>query len=174
MRHFVVLASIITAAFVGMVVLGNRPAAVAQGATPTATFDHPVVGAWWTANDAPGPGVETAYALFHADGTYLEVDPNIGVGIGVWQATGERTADLTAIYQDINPDPAVAAPGTVTVRKSVEVDPIGEAFTGSITVEVRIPNGTVVFTESYTGRGTRLGAEPIVPLGTPMVGIPVP
>ena len=146
----------------------------AQVATPAARTQHPVVGAWWTANDAPGPGTNTATAIFHADGAYLEVDPNIGVGIGVWQATGERTADLTAVYQDINPDPAVAAPGTVTVRKSVEVDEIGEAFTGSLTVEVRIPNGAVVFTDSYTGRGARLGIEPNAPLGTPMVGTPVP
>src|SRR5918993_285727 len=91
MRHFVVLVSIIAAGAAGIVMLGTRSAAVAQDATPAATVDHPVVGAWWTANDAPGPGVETAYALFHADGTYLEVDPNIGVGIGVWRATGERS-----------------------------------------------------------------------------------
>jgi hypothetical protein len=146
----------------------------AHDATPAARADHAVVGAWWTANDAPGPGVQTAAAIFHADGTYLEVDPNIGVGIGVWQATGERTADLIAIYQDIDPDPAVSAPGTVTVRKTVEVDETGDTFTGSLTVEVRIPDGTVVFTASYTGRGTRLEVEPVLPLGTPLAATPVP
>jgi hypothetical protein len=62
----------------------------------------------------------------------------------------------------------------VTVRKSVEVDATGEAFSGSLTVEVRIPDGTIVFTASYTGRGTRLGVEETVPLGTPMAGTPVP
>jgi CubicO group peptidase (beta-lactamase class C family) len=143
-------------------------------ATLAASAEHPIIGSWWSANDAPGPGVQTATAIFHADGTYLEVDPNIGVGVGVWQATGERTADLIAVYQDIDPDPAVAAPGTVTVRKSVEVDATGEAFSGSLTVEVRIPDGTIVFTASYTGRGTRLGVEETVPQGTQMAGTPVP
>ena len=172
MRHFVVLASIITATFVGMVMLGNRPAAVAQGATPTATLNHPVVGAWWTANDAPGPGVETAHALFHADGTYLEVDPNIGVGVGVWRATGERSAELTYVFQDIDPEPATTAPGTVTVRQSVAVDASGNAFAAPLTVEVRIPDGTVVFSAAYTARGTRLEVEPMLPLGTPPIGTP--
>jgi hypothetical protein len=157
----------------GTIVLTFNPV-TAQDATPAARAEHPVVGSWWSANDAPGPGVQTAAAIFHADGTYLEVDPNIGVGVGVWQGTGERTADLIAVYQDIDPDPAVAAPGTVTVRKSVEVDATGEAFSGSLEVEVRIPDGTVVFTASYTGRGTRIGIEETVPLGTPLAGTPVP
>jgi hypothetical protein len=172
MRHFMVLASIIAATLVGMVVFGNRPAAVAEESTPTATADHPVIGAWWTANDAPGPGVETAYALFHADGTYLEVDPNIGVGIGVWRATGERSAELTYVFQDIDPEPATTAPGTVTVGQSVAVDVSGNAFTAPLTVEVRIPDGTVVFSAAYTARGTRLEVDAMLPLGTPPVGTP--
>jgi hypothetical protein len=155
-----------------VVVLGARPAAVAQEATPSATADHPVVGAWWTANDAPGPGVETAYAVFHADGTYLEVDPNIGVGVGVWRATGERSAELTYVFQDIDPEPATTAPGTVTVRQSVEVDETGDAFTAPLTVEVRIPDGTAVFSAAYTARGSRLEVEPMLPLGTPPLGTP--
>ena len=146
----------------------------AQDATPAPTAEHPVVGAWWTDNDAPGPGVQTASAIFHADGTYLEVDPNIGVGVGVWQATGERTADLIAVYQDIDPDPALAAPGTVTVRKAVEVDASGNTFTGALTVEVRLPDGSVVFSASYAGRGTRLEVASMVPFGTPIAGTPVP
>ena len=172
MRHVVVPASIIAAVLIAMVVLGTRPAAIAQDATPAATVDHPVVGAWWTANDAPGPGVETAYALFHADGTYLEVDPNIGVGIGVWRATGERSAELTYVFQDIDPEPATTAPGTVTVRQLVAVDASGNEFTAPLTVEVRIPDGTVVFNAAYTARGTRLEVEPMLPLGTPPIGTP--
>ena len=165
--------SVFAVILLGVFALAFAPV-TAQVATPDAQTEHPVVGAWWTANDAPGPGVNTATAVFHADGTYLEVDPNIGVGVGAWQATGERTADFIAVYQDIDPDPARAAPGTVTVRKSVDVDEAGNAFTGSLTVEVRIPDGTVVFTASYAGRGTRLEVESMVPLGTPLAGTPVP
>jgi hypothetical protein len=135
-------------------------------------MEHPVVGAWWMANNAPGPGVETAYAVFHADGTYLEVDPNIGVGLGVWRATGERSVELTYVFQDIDPEPATTAPGTVTVRQSVELDETEDAFTAPLTVEVRIPEGTVVFTAAYNARGTRMEVEPMSPMGTPVIGTP--
>jgi hypothetical protein len=172
MRRIVVLVSIATAALVGLIVVGARPAAVAEEATPTTMVDHPVIGTWWTANDAPGPGVETAYVVFHTDGTYLEVDPNIGVGVGVWRATGERSAELTYVFQDIDPEPATIAAGTVTVRQSVEVDATGNAFSAPLTVEVRIPDGTVVFSAAYTARGTRLQVEPMLPLGTPPPGTP--
>jgi hypothetical protein len=167
MRRIAILVSIIAAAVVSTVVLGARPAAVAQDATPTATVDHPIVGAWWTANDAPGPGVATAYAVFHADGTYLEVDPDIGVGVGVWRATGERSAELTYVFQDIDPEPATTAPGTVTVRQSVVVEAAGNAFTAPLTVEVQIPDGTVVFSAAYTAQGTRLQVEPFTMDSTP-------
>jgi CubicO group peptidase (beta-lactamase class C family) len=145
-----------------------------HGATPVARAEHIVIGSWWSANDAPGPGVQTAAAIFHADGTYLEVDPNIGVGIGAWQETSPRTADLIAVYQDIDPDPALTAPGTVTVHKSVAVDEAGNTFTATLTVEVRIPDGTVVFTASYGGQGTRLDVGSTAPLGTPVAGTPTP
>jgi hypothetical protein len=170
-RQFVALV-VVAAAFASLIAVGARPAAVAEEATPTAMVDHPVIGTWWTANDAPGPGVETAYVVFHADGTYLEVDPNIGVGVGVWRASGERSAELTYVFQDIDPEPATTGPGTVTVRQSVEVDTTGDAFTAPLTVEVRIPDGTVVFSAAYTARGTRLQVEPMLPLGTPPLGTP--
>lgn len=172
MRSLVAVAAVVATALVGSIVWGARPAVIAVEATPTTTGNHPVVGAWWTANDAPGPGVETAYAVFHADGTYLEVDPNIGVGVGVWRATDERSAELTYVFQDIDPEPATTAPGTVTVRQSVEVDAAGDAFIAPLTVEVRIPDGTVVFSAAYTARGTRLHVEPMLPLGTPAAGTP--
>ena len=152
---------------VGVLLLLGLVATVGPRASAD-TAAHAVVGAWWTANDAPGPGVESAYVVFHADGTYLEADPNIGVGLGVWQATGARTADVTYIFQDIDPEPATTAPGTVTVRQAVTVDAAGDAFTAPLTVEVRLPDGTVVFTAAYTARGTRMTVEPIGPLGTPV------
>ncbi len=173
MGRFALVFSVVAFALLGMLATGGASSG-AQPATPAATIAHPVVGTWQKANDAPGPGVNTAYATFHADGTYLEVDPNIGVGLGVWQSTGEHTADLIAVYQDIDSDPAVTAAGTVMVRQSVTVDETGDAFTAPFTVEVRIPDGTVVFTAAYTARGTRLQVEPIAPLGTPVMATPAP
>jgi hypothetical protein len=171
MRRFAITLLVVSLVLLGLFATRGSSSGT-QSATVDAAMTHPVVGAWWTANDAPGPGVDTAYVVFHADGTYLEVDPNIGVGLGVWQATGERTADLTYVFQDIDPEPATTAAGTVTVRQSVTVDETGNSFTAPLTVEVRIPDGTVVFTARYTARGTRLEVEPMAPLGTPVRGTP--
>jgi hypothetical protein len=171
MRRFAFGLPVIIVVLLGLLVT-RVSSSGAQSGTSEATRIHPVIGAWWTANDAPGPGVDTAYGVFHADGTYIEVDPNIGVGVGVWQATGENSADLTYVFQDIDPEPATTAAGTVTVRQSVTVDETGNSFTAPLTVEVRIPDGTVVFTARYTARGTRLEVEPMAPLGTPVRGTP--
>ena len=78
------------------------------------------------------------------------------------------------MYQDIDPDPTLSASGTVTVHKSVAVDEAGGAFTASLTVEVRIPDGTVVFTISYGGRGTRLEVGSTAHLQIPVAGTPAP
>jgi len=60
----------------------------------------------------------------------------------------------------------------VTVRQFVGVDAAGEAFTAPLTVEVRLPDGMVVFSAAYTARGTHLRVEPMLPLGTPPLGTP--
>ena len=58
------------------------------------------------------------------------------------------------------------------MRQSVELDATGDAFTAPLTVEVRIPDGTVVFNAAYTAQGNRLQVEPMLPLGTPPLGTP--
>ncbi|MBW3633763.1 MAG: hypothetical protein KY456_12130, partial [Chloroflexi bacterium] len=80
MRRSTLVLSVVTVVLLGLLVTRGSSSGT-QSDTPEARIEHPVVGAWWTANDAPGPGVDTAYGVFHADGTYLEVDPNIGVGV---------------------------------------------------------------------------------------------
>ena len=159
---------------VAVLIVTSRAQSAAQDAAPAALAGHPVVGAWWSANDAEGPGVNTAYVVFHGDGTYLEVDPNIGVGVGVWRPTGDRSAELTYVFQDIDPEPNATAPGTVTVRQAVEVDETGNAFVAPLSVDVRIPDGTVVFSAAYTAHGERLEIEPMGPPGTPAAATPTP
>src|SRR5687767_10492027 len=71
--------------------------AAAQDATPVAMAGHPVVGAWrWTNN----PGTEHeffSFAIFVADGTYVETGEDSFVIVGEWRATGEQTAELVII-----------------------------------------------------------------------------
>ena len=62
----------------------------------------------------------------------------------------------------------------MTVRQSVAVDEAADTFTGNLTIEVRLPDATVVFTVACVGTGTRLGVEAPVPGATPAVASPVP
>jgi hypothetical protein len=145
----------------------------AQETTSDTMASHPIVGAWKV--DNPNiPETRASYAVFHADGIYLEVTTIGGTGIGVWHPTGERTADLFAVFQDLDGDPTKFAPGTVQVWWSLEVDAAGTTFTGPSTVEGRAPDGTVLFTVAGATTGHRLEVEPVPPLGTPTASTPTP
>jgi hypothetical protein len=117
--------------------------------------------------DAADPANALSYGVVHADGTYIEVHPLVGVGVGVWRATGERTADLTIVFQDVDPSPAGLAAGALTVRVAVAVDATGSAITAPFTTEGRAPDGTVLFANAFTAMATRLAVEPMAPQGTP-------
>jgi hypothetical protein len=156
----------------GWTVGGPGPGAVAQDAVPADLVGHPVVGAWAWDTDAADPANALSYGAFHADGTYVEVHPLVGVGVGVWRPTGERTADLTIVFQDVDPTPAGVAPGTLVIQAAVEVDPTGGALTAPFNSEGRAPDGTVLFANAFTATATRLEVEPMVPLGTPAAATP--
>ena len=104
--------------------------AVAQDTNAAAA--HPIVGMWWWENGSADP-FDDSFAVFQADGTYVEETPFIGAGIGTWVPTGERTADLLIVFQDveggIDPNkPAAFVAGTLTFRLAIEVDSAGDAL----------------------------------------------
>jgi hypothetical protein len=184
MRRFSVLLSIVAVVLLGAAVVVQQPPAAAQEATPAATARmamaaHPLVGAWQWSNNPGDPLASYTYAIFHDDGTYTEYDPALGVGIGVWRPTGERTADLTIVFQDIDPTPAVFKPGWASFWIAIAVDKTGNAMTGEGNLEARTPTGAVVAQFPYKGFGTRLTVDTTTPLnlalaGTPTVGTPTP
>ena len=90
MQRFRVLG--IIAALMLITALGSTlpPHAIAQDSDIAA---HPIVGMWWWENESADP-FDDSFAVFGADGTYVEETPFIGAGIGTWVSTGERTADL--------------------------------------------------------------------------------
>jgi hypothetical protein len=139
-----------------------------------AMAQHPLVGAWRLVNE-PGTAEENvSYAIFHADGTYTEAHPHGGSGIGAWTPTGESSADLTIIFQNISEDPNVFELGVVTVWQAIEADETGETFTGTGTVKVATPDGTIVFAGAAITEATRLHAEPVPAMGTPAASTPMP
>jgi hypothetical protein len=83
-----------------LIAVGGAGAAIAQQATPVAETDHPLIGAWALDTDVSDLENALTLAVFSADGSYFQVeasDPSAGseVGVGVWESTGDSTANMT-------------------------------------------------------------------------------
>jgi hypothetical protein len=127
--------------------------------------NHPVVGAWLVDQNVADTADPPALSIFMAEGTAYEANPAVGDGVGVWRATGERTAAATFVFQVVGEDGAIQA--TVKARADLEVDASGDAFTSVYAYEGTAPDGTVAFSGEATGHGTRLAVEPRLPPATP-------
>jgi hypothetical protein len=166
----------VAVALAGVVVLlVGVIAAVGGGATaqddPPAA--HPVVGGWRLANEAgDGTDLGVSYAVFHPDGTYTEASTDGVTFIGVWAATGARTADLAFFGADLDLDPTVTIRGEG--RQAVEVDEAGNAFAARGPFEARDPAGALLFGDDLRSLGTRLEVAPAGTPGTPGAGTPAP
>jgi hypothetical protein len=156
-RLSVVVALVAVVAVVLVVAGRPGPGAVAQDATA----GHPVVGSWFL-TDPAFPDDPPSLAVFHADGVYLQADTDGTVGVGSWDATGERSLAVTFVQQ-FGDETGVF---TVTIRAAGEVDAGGDTFTATYTIELTQPDGTS--TGEY-GPGT-VTAERIAvePMGTPV------
>lgn len=162
MRRISVLLSAVAVVLLGLFAAGRATlGTVAQDVTAD-TADHPVVGSWLL-RDSAFPEEAPTLVQFHADGTYLQVEAEGGVGIGVWEATGERSAAVTFVEQFVGEDGGLF---TITLRAAGEGDASGNSFTATYTVELTLPDGT---SAGEYGPGTvtaeRLSVEP---MGTPV------
>lgn len=154
-------------------VMARAQPSAAQEATPASPTDlalHPIVGAWKWKND-PLQGQPESFAIFHADGTYVEV---VGkeTGIGVWQPAGPHRVALTAYFQDLVPETVEVEPGRTTVQASVDLNAAG----GLATVTYSVVKDTflgyrLVDEQNLTGTLTRLS---ITPLPAPVAATPTP
>jgi hypothetical protein len=154
------------AAFAGL----NRVSNVRAQDAGSELSAHPLVGAWRVTSDptepnASGP-VDPSFYVFHADGIALTSTPVAGVGVGVWRPTGERTADRSVSYVDLDPDPNHLEHGEATGSTSVTVDESGTSFTETGTIQGKAIDGTVLFTIPSINIGTRLEVEPMAELDT--------
>lgn len=157
------------AAMLSIVAVFAGAFAYALGATGATAQDamtgHPVVGVWRTAVSNEGDTSFTSLSTFHADGTYSEVLPDGLVLSGVWQTSGERTADLTAYLNYFIGDRLVE----VEVRLTVEVDASGNALSEEGTLVGLFEDGSVAIAVESPATGTRLGVLSVEPLGTPVL-----
>ncbi len=121
-----IAASIAMLALSGAMAMGARPIS-AQG---TGTADHPLIGVWEMRVDlGQGDTNCPAQVTFAPGGGVVDVDCEGVVAVGVWQATGERTADLTITSYN-------ADLGRYQIRVALDVAGDGETFDGSFTFEL--------------------------------------
>jgi hypothetical protein len=170
MPRYAILFLVSAVVLVGGVSGALRSPVFAQDDTPLATANHPIVGGWRCKNDNPGASF-TSFALFHDDGTYVEEVFYGATALGVWQATGERTADLNIFFTDL--DPAEEGILMGEGRFTMEVDETGDTFTLEGVFQGQDPDGTVLFTDvGLESHCTRLAVNSMEAMATPMVATP--
>jgi hypothetical protein len=134
-----------------------------RGADAQDTAVHPVVGTWQFAGNLGGP-IES-FAIFHADGTYIEEFG--GTSFGVWRAVGDDTVEITTMSLDADANPNVYTPGLVTQRQTYRLNDEGTTLIGSYHVEVKDESGTIVFEDTFPAAGTRMEHQPQFEDATP-------
>jgi hypothetical protein len=131
--------------------------------------------------DPPGPPL--VLIVYHADGTLTYSLPSNTPAMpdapyavafdtpayGVWEATGPRTAALSAYA--IESDEAGTYLGTLAFHGTVELDETHDAYAFTGIVEPTDPDGTVVGTFPASTRATRITVDRTrateAPAGTP-------
>lgn len=190
MRRRSVLLSAVSGVLTGA--LAVRRTTTAQEATPSATANHPIIGAWLVMD--PSEPLNARPAIFAADGTltvgyiptgFLQPEHGVvlqGTAIGVWEPTGERSIHLTYVQalSDLNGTYL----GTLTRDAYPEVSDDGRSFLDDGTqvhITFRDATNTIVneagggsaeaATRQVHARRMQVG-NPGFPEATPVAGTP--
>jgi len=150
----------------GVAMAASGRHAAAQDASPVSMAGHPLVGAWVVDRNPDDHTDPPTAVVYTADGGWI--DPVLGVA-GMWRATGPHSAEWTAFGLV-----AQGAQGYFALRTSAEIDEAGQTFTGTGTVTIVAPDGTVVNTIAGgpNSHGTRLRMESVEAAGKPFTGVP--
>lgn len=146
--------------------LAARRASAQDAASETA--GHPIVGSWAWNNNPDTPEAGSSFAIFHADGTYIEFDPAIQVGIGAWRPTGDRAVELSITFLDNDLDQNAVEAGVNAYWITIDVDETGNAMDATGEYQATRPDGSVIVHLTYEGTGTRVVAEEPTWVGTSM------
>ena len=96
------------------------------------------------------------------DGIYQQTDYDGTTGYGVWEATGPTSVALTFMQQFS--DEAGEFGGDATIRAAGEVDPNGQTFSASFTLEL---GGEGVPPGEFGPGGVTATRMTVEPMGTP-------
>jgi hypothetical protein len=130
-----------------------------------------MIGTWqWVSTPVHPPT-----AIVAEDGAYVEYDPLLGVGIGLWRATDERTAEVVVTFRQLDREWGVFAPDTVpeapefrsdlvfdrvALRMRIEVDEAGNALTATGSITALDAQGDILYMlDDYSGNAERLEAH---------------
>jgi hypothetical protein len=164
MRRISFLALITLISLIAIGALGRTADTSAHDeATPGAMASHPFVGTWQLDTDTDDPENPPELAIVSADGSYVEIDAEGGVGVGSWESTGDLTANLTIRF--LNTDEEGFA-GLAIVRAEGEVAEDGQSWTASYTLEFVAPDGTT--TGEYGPASAHAMRLPVEPMGSPV------
>jgi hypothetical protein len=132
-----ILSTVTVLATVLLMLGGLGPSVLA--AEHTNVEEHPIVGAWVIQvetdclPDRPcPPPLLRNMAILDSDG-WATIAYGQGVAVGSWQPTGERTADMTFRFHELNKKGNVVGLGILL--SSAEVAEDGQSFTATGTVE---------------------------------------
>lgn len=179
MHRLSILVSVVALVLAGSLAIGHLPVSRAQ--EQPSTSGHPLVGSWLVnvsvEDQAPGAGLPSdvsSLVTYFADGNVLVANagqlpplpPGSGLffteGHGQWVATGERSAD--ASFVSLVLDQTGGLSSTNTAGTTVEVDPAGNAYAGSISIESTSSTGRPMGAQQANVEATRIQVSPI---GTP-------
>ena len=124
MRRFGVFL-LVAVVLLGTALIGGGAFVTAQ---ETDVADHPLVGIWVVDMAPEDPANPSEQAIIAADGTMVEFAADTPAGYGVWEPTGDTTANMTfaVLFDDGS---------RRLVHASVEVATDGESFTATYTNE---------------------------------------
>jgi hypothetical protein len=111
-----------------------------EGPNKGSDRDVSIVGLWKIAFLQDGQVVDEGFDAWHGDGTETlndSVPPSTGnVCLGVWVKTGKRTYKLKHLSWNYDGTGATPAIGVVVIREEVTLDRHGNAYQGTVTIEV--------------------------------------
>jgi hypothetical protein len=148
----------------GFAVMGSlrpqtAPLAVAQSGD---LADNPVIGVWRLVDDVGDP-LGDNYALFHADGTYVDVGVRTTL-LGIWRPTGENTLEVLEVTGSLGLPNEAFIPGTQLVRTTYTYDPSTDTLTGIYSPTLSDANGEVAISGArYSIQGYRVNFETMFP-----------
>lgn len=171
---------LLSASFVIVLLLGFISIGGLRTAAQEETASDGFVGAWWFTDVTLGI---PSLGSFTADGNFilspLPAEPLyegapfeillLSGGHGVWEATGEDTADFTYVY--LYADDTGAFQSSTTISGTLELGADGQTLSGEFAFQVSQPDGTVVHADRGAIEGTRISIIPmddLAPTGTPV------